>query len=854
MCALENKTSPMMEQWHRCKMNARGALLLFRLGDFYEAFYEDAHTVAKQLDITLTQRQGIPMSGVPACAIDNAIDKLISKGFLIAIAEQMEDPKATKGIVRREITRIISPATHLQSSTLQEKNSNFYAALARVNSTYGLALLDFATGEMITLEVESFKELLDELMRCSPLELLLSDRLYEQNKESLETLKNVFPLRIQSKEEWAFDHASSVNFLSSHFAVHNLDALGLKGMTAAINASGALLIHLSEELHQNLSHIKAITRETLGSTMAIDQATLRHLSILPDPLSKKAPSLLSLLDRTSTSMGSRLLAKWVTHPLFDLEEIKRRTDGVSELLEKAAHFAELLKTIRDLDRLTTRINMGLASPRDLISLAFSLKPILEVTSYLQSLSSPIFQEMLPFFFDPLPLIQKIEGDLENPPPAKLSEGGVFRKGRLPAVDELRSLKERSEEFLVETQTTLRETLGIKTLRVSYTRAFGYFIEVSKGQISKMPPHFERTQTLMNAERYTTKELKEYEQKILRAEEEMAALEELHFIALRNEVAKWADQIQLLSSKIAILDVLVSLSLVAKEQNYTRASLDMGDTVEIVEGRHPIIETITKEHGFIANNFSLGHDALLLLLTGPNMAGKSTYIRQVALIVILAQIGSFVPARKAHIGLVDKVFTRIGASDDLSKGQSTFMVEMTETANILRSATAKSLVILDEIGRGTSTYDGIAIASAVAEHLLTVIKAKTLFATHFWELTKLQEEYGRVKNSRVAVQENEDGIIFLHKILDGGTDKSYGIHVAKLAGLPSSVVQKAQKRLSDFKEKKSKASKCEQLLLFPEETKKSATKEALLEELSRLEIEKLTPLEALQILAKWKAWN
>lgn len=831
-----------MEQWHRCKASARGALLLFRLGDFYEAFYEDANTLAKQLDITLTQRQGIPMSGVPVSSLDNAIDKLISKGYLVAVAEQIEDPKETKGIVKREVTRVLSPATHLQSNSLKEKKSNFFASICRINSIYGLTLLDLSTAEMVTLEVESFKELFDELIRSAPLELLVSDKVYQQNKEEIDFLN----LRLHLKEEWAFDHSLAVDFLSKHFQVYSLDALGLKGMTAAINASGALLVYLSEELHQKIGHVKTISKELLSSHMAIDEATLRHLSITPD--------LLSLLDQTSTPMGARLFSKWIIHPLVNVEEINQRLDAVQELQDSAPVYRTLLKTVRDLDRLITKVTMGLAAPKDLLALAQSLKEIPSIFALLQKETSSLLQSMIPFFFDPTPLVEKIFQALNDPPPNRLTEGGIFKRGFIKEVDELSEFKEKSELFLFNTQTSLRESLGIKTLRVSYNRAFGYFIEVSRGQAEKMPPTFERLQTLVNAERYTTKELKEYEQKILRAEEEIFALEELHFVSLRNEIGLFAESIRLLSSKIAVLDILVSLALTAKERGYTRPTLDNENGIEIVEGRHPLIEALVKEHSFIANDFSLGgSDALLLLLTGPNMAGKSTYIRQVALIVIMAQMGSFVPAQKAHIGIVDKVFSRIGASDDLFKGQSTFMVEMTETANILHNATHKSLVILDEIGRGTSTYDGIAIASAVAEHLLNVVKAKTLFATHFWELTKLQEEYPKVKNSRVAVQENEDGIIFLHKILSGGTDKSYGIHVAKLAGLPFAVIQRAQVHLSDFKKKKKGPQKPEQLLLF-EEPKKSCPKETVLEALSQLDIDRLTPLEALQLLSKWKAWN
>lgn len=845
-----------MAQWHMCKAKAKDALLLFRLGDFYEAFHEDAHTLARELELTLTQRHNIPMSGIPSQSLENYLEKLISKGYLVAIAEQIEDPKIAKGLVKRAITRIVSPATHIESGALRDNANNFFASICQVNSRIGISFLDLTTGELLLAEVDNTQELLDEICRKAPSELLVSEKFYKKEELFFSDIKHLHSLRITQKPEYLFDHKSAYQYLSGHFKVHSLESLGLKGFVSAINAAGTLLKYISEELSQSLSHVQHIKVDTLTSYMLIDQATMRHLNLLPSGVAIKgqAQSLLETIDRTETPMGGRLLRTWLIHPLLSAQEIRKRQDGIEELINVGASHPFELKKIRDLQRLVTKVKIKRISPRELLSLSYSLEPLPQIYKTLGALKSEIFFQMKSACVDLQFLVQKIQNAIDPSPPTKINEGGIFKSNYSEALDELRNLRQNSQDYLANYQNELRTLLNIKTLKVNYNRAFGFFIEVSRGQSEKMPATFERRQTLVNAERYTSPKLQEYEDKILHAEERMTQLEEGYFHALVEEIAKSADAILLVAEQIAVLDCLNSMAKHAKEALYVRPVMESASILEILKGRHPIIEANQKGHTFISNDTLLSpQDHHMMIITGPNMAGKSTYIRQVALIAILAHMGSFVPAKAARIGIIDKVFSRIGAHDDLMRGQSTFMVEMTETANIIRHATARSLVILDEIGRGTSTYDGIAIAWAVAEHLLTQTKATTLFATHYSELTKLKEEHVGVQNYTVAVQENEDGIFFLHKILQGETDKSYGIHVAKLAGLPLTVIKQAQKLLIELEKKKSKAVKTgptpknEQFLLFPIPSNDNR----ILEQLRSTDLNKLTPLQALQLLAKWQ---
>ena len=802
--------TPMMRQWTSCKEKAGEALLLFRLGDFYEAFYDDADRLATALEITLTKRQDIPMAGIPVQTLDNYLEKLVAKGHVVAIAEQMGDPKETKGIVGREIVRTVSPATIIGSSIVPEKSHNFFASISKD----GLAFVDHSTGAAIAIESGNRSELLDELIRRAPRELLVSKSFYKHNEDLLSPLK----MRIEVCDDYRFDEKSCYDFLTRHFKVHSL--------TVAAPV-GALLSHLSETLSLDISHIMAIQKDSLSSYMSIDQATLSHLEL--------DTGLLPIIDKTLTPMGGRLLKSWLFHPLLSVQRITKRQDAVAELIEKGYVFEELLKPVRDLERLMMRISSGSASPRDLASLATSLEPVPALIEKVRALSAA--GSLLKGLHDPSAIAAKIRTVLNPEPPARLSDGGVIRSSFSPELKELRELKTNSHDWMARYQTELKERYDIKTLKVGYNRAFGYFIEVSRLQSDRMPDTFTRRQTLVNNERFISPELKEFESKILGAEERIAAIESQLFHALRVEIAGHADTILSIGKAIAQLDALLSLSKIAKAGQMVRPLVDESDELNISEGRHPVVEHHLSSGSFIPNDT---HTHRLMLITGPNMAGKSTYIRQVALIVLLAQMGSFVPAKSAHIGIVDKLFSRIGASDDLARGQSTFMVEMTETANILNNATERSLVILDEIGRGTSTYDGISIAWSVAEYLLKEKRAKTLFATHYFELTDLP---GAV-NYNVSVEESESGILFLRKIVPGAADKSYGIHVARLAGLPSVVLKRAYEILATLEEKPAPSIQGE---LFHVQEAPSP----VIKKLQEVDTNSVTPLEALQLLDRLK---
>ena len=840
----------MMAQWTACKQKAKEALLLFRLGDFYEAFYEDAKLLSDAVDVTLTKRQEVPMSGVPAQAVEGYIEKLVEKGLLVAVAEQIEDPKTTKGIVKRDVVRVVSPGTLL--SSLPEKDNNFFGCLVHLNKTFALALLDLSTGELRVSEATDIQTLQDELTRRDPSELLVS----EKDAQIFSSLLKEFRLRITSKEHWHFDSQTTFTTLAYHFKVHSLDGFGLQGMVAATTAAGALLSHVQDELSLSTTHIKAIHRDELSSYMAIDRATQRNLE-LTEPLHQggKNFTLLKLLDHTQTPMGARLFKTWLTHPLLSVDRINKRQEGVEELMGHLS-LKDSLRPIRDLERLMMRISSGSATPRDLMGLKISLDALPAINETIDAFNSPLFQALkLP---DVSSIAEEIGTTLVEDPPAKLGEGKVIHEGIHKELDELRSLKSNSQEWIAKYQTELKEVTGIKNLKIIFSKAFGYCIEVSRGQADQMPLSFQRRQTLVNNERFISPELKAYEEKILTAEEKIQEIESALYHTLRKKIAEEIDKVLTASRSIATLDALLSLATAAVTYRFTKPKMDEGNQLDIEVGRHPVIEAALLDASFVPNDihlapishekWGLDQSRQLLLITGPNMAGKSTYIRQVALITIMAQIGSFVPAKRAHIGMVDKVFSRIGASDDLSRGQSTFMIEMTETANILHHATPRSLVILDEIGRGTSTFDGISIAWAVAEHLLKV-GCKTLFATHYWELTELEKHHKGAANVHVAVQETADQIVFLRKIVEGSTDKSYGIHVARLAGLPQAVLKRAHDVLHRLESKKLKTPPPspppqEQLSFFsPQDTLK--------QELKALDLNNTTPMAALELLHRWK---
>lgn len=805
---VEQKTSPMMLQWHACKKAAGSAVLLFRMGDFYEAFYEDAALIARELDLTLTRRQDIPMSGVPHHTCEVYVDRLIAKGFRVAIAEQTEDPKKTKGLVKREIVRVVTPGTLINSSLLSDKTNNFFASITRVGGVFGLAILDLSTGDFRVIEFEHEQDILNEIHRIHPAEFLTSKKFQEKHTHLFNDVRVSYDFLLNTQEDWHFEHQVTHDFLLNHFGVHSLDGFGLRGMVAGINAAGALLNYFQNQLTLPIDHVKEIQPYSLSQYMSMDRTTLRNLELtesLQDGSRKN--TLLGLLDKTKTPMGGRLLRQWIKQPLLFIDDIAKRQDAIQAfcgLPTTIDQLGQLLDGVRDLERLMMKMSSGYASPRDMIALKSSLEPINPIKRVVQSIAAraTLLHEN-EFRLDPLPSLIMLIGDaIVDDPPVRLSDGKVFRDGYRHELDDLRAISHDSKSWIANYQTHLRENTGIKTLKVGFNRMFGYYIEVSKGQADRMPDSFQRRQTLANAERFITPELKDYESKVLTAEDRIAAIENELFNELRIEVAKYAPQVRQIAQALAQLDALRSLAEVARCHNYTRPIVDNSATLHIHDGRHPVIEASNSTEKFIPNDTFLDDkENRLFIITGPNMAGKSTYIRQVALITIMAQLGSFVPAKSAHIGVVDKVFTRIGASDDLSRGQSTFMVEMTETANILNNATSRSLVILDEIGRGTSTYDGISIAWAVAEYLLLSEgrMAKTLFATHYWELTKLEGLIPGAINYNVAVHENPEQIVFLRKIVKGGTDKSYGIHVGRLAGLPAGVVSRAKEILVHLEE-------------------------------------------------------
>lgn len=802
-----------MAQWRSCKEQSKGALLLFRMGDFYEAFYDDAELIARELEITLTQRQGIPMAGVPHHSSQNYIDRLIAAGHRVAIAEQTEEPKLAKGLVRREVVRVVTPGTVVESSLLSEKCNNFFVSIAQVGQLFGIASLDLTTAEFQTSEVESERELLNELHRLRPSELLVSRRFAERHAPLLTELRRMNNFLLNELEEWQFDHEVAYQALTHHFRVQTLDSFGLKGMVASINAAGALLRHLTEELHLPLTQLRSIHPTPSDNYLSIDPVSQRNLELT---------SLLKAIDQTRTPMGGRLLRQWLLRPLLSPEAIEERQEGVAAFL--AHRFAltaisQRLGRVRDLERLTTKIATGFASPRDLIALASSLEELPAIQSNLDELTpTPLLKRALD---DLQPLAATIRQTLVDEPPLRPAEGGLIRDGYDPRVDELRQLSQNGKEWIANYQSRIREETGIKTLKVGFHKVFGYFIEASKGQAAAVPEPFQRRQTLANCERFTSPELKEYEQKLLTAEEQLFALELDLFQQLRAAVVLEVDRLLKTAKQLALIDLLHSFALTAREGRQVRPQVDRSDRIEIAGGRHPIVEATCEGGSFVPNETALGGDERILIITGPNMAGKSTYIRQVALIVLLAQMGAYVPATSATIGVVDKIFTRIGANDDLSRGQSTFMVEMAETANILHNATDRSLVILDEIGRGTGTYDGLSIAQSVVEYLAKEKgkRAKTLFATHYGELTRLEGLLPGVVNYNVAVRDWEEEIVFLHKIVRGGSDRSYGIHVARLAGLPPSVIERAKRILSQLEGKgvRQKGEKREteatQMLLF-----------------------------------------
>ena len=791
----EGKLTPMMAQYQAMRRSLPAdVLLFFRLGDFYEMFFEDATEAAGLLNVALTKRGGVPMCGVPHHAAENYIAKLIKQGRRVAIGEQTSEPVPGK-IVDREISQIISAGTIDNLSLLDDRRHNYLAAVYADRNTFGLAAVDHSTGEFTVAEFPDRQQLEDELTRLAPSELLISD----EQLEDLAGLPHVLPY-----EGYAFLLEQAVHTLRDHFKVQSLDGFGCTEMHSALGAAGAILHYLSFQLRRSCDHLRGLAVRQTGEQVAIDTASQHNLDLV-DSRSGRQHTLLGVLDRTTTPMGARKLRDWILHPVSEGRTLEARHDLIESFLAEnflLTKCRESLKNIRDIERCTGRLAQGSGNPRDLQALQSSLAQIPALRADLEALPSPKSEiralklQILDELHEFPELVSLLESALVEEPPVSPRDGGLIRDGFTPELDELRSASRDGKEWIAQMQQSERERTGIDSLKIKFNNVFGYFIEVTKANLSKVPDDYQRKQTMANAERYITPDLKEVEGKVLGADERAKKLEYEEFLKLRGEVTNHLDALQRCANGLATLDVLLGLAETAQLYQHTRPVLDDSRDLEIVNGRHPVLEQTLVEEKFVPNDSRLHHDSSrLLIITGPNMAGKSTYIRQVALIVLMAQIGAYVPAESARIGLVDRIFCRVGASDDLARGQSTFMVEMNETSLIVNNATDRSLVILDEIGRGTATFDGLSIAWSVAEHLHDEIECRALFATHYHELCDLANTKVAVENHNVAVREWNDDIIFLRKILPGPADKSYGIQVAKLAGLPRPIIDRAKEILS-----------------------------------------------------------
>jgi len=791
----EGKLTPMMAQYQAMRRSLPDdVLLFFRLGDFYEMFFEDARQAAGILNVALTKRGGIPMCGVPHHAAENYIAKLIKQGRRVAIGEQTSEPVPGK-IVDREISQIISAGTIDNLSLLDDRRHNYLAAVCEHRDTFGLAVVDHSTGEFTLAEFPDRQQLEDELTRLAPSELLISD----EQLQALGGLPHNLPY-----DGYAFLLDQAVHTLRDHFKVQSLDGFGCADMHPALSAAGAILHYLSCQLRRSCDHLRGLAVRQIGEQVAIDTASQHNLDLV-DSRSGRQHTLLGVLDRSATPMGARKLRDWILHPISDRNTLEARHDLIGSFLAESfllTHCRESLKEIRDIERCTGRLAQGSGNPRDLQALQTSLSQIPSLRADLDALPSRqpetchLKTEILHQLHEFPELVGLLENALADEPPVSPREGGLIRDGFSAELDELRSASRDGKEWIAQMQQDERERTGIDSLKIKFNNVFGYFIEVTKANLSKVPEDYQRKQTMANAERYITPGLKEKESKVLGADERAKQLEYEEFLKLRSEITCHLDELQQCANGLATLDVLLGLAETAQLYQHTRPVLDDSRDLEIINGRHPVLEQTLVEEKFVPNDSRLLHDnSRLLILTGPNMAGKSTYIRQVALIVLMAQIGAYVPAESARIGLVDRIFCRVGASDDLARGQSTFMVEMNETSLIVNNATDRSLVILDEIGRGTATFDGLSIAWSVAEHLHDVLKSRALFATHYHELCDLANTREAVENYNVAVREWKEDIIFLRKILPGPADKSYGIQVARLAGLPAPIIDRAKEILT-----------------------------------------------------------
>ena len=867
--------TPMMKQYMQTKEEYKDCILFYRLGDFYEMFFDDALTASKELEITLTGKncgleERAPMCGIPYHAVDSYLNRLVSKGYKVAICEQVEDPKTAKGIVKREVIRVVTPGTNLDTQGLDETKNNYIMCIVYMADRYGLSVADVTTGEYLVTELDSQTKLMDELYKFMPSEIVCNEAFYMSGLD-LDDLKNRLHMAIYSLEAWYFDDALCRETLQKHFKVASLEGIGLSDCECGMIASGALLKYLEETQKNSLSHMSRLTRYATGNYMVLDSATRRNLELVETLREKqKRGSLLWVLDKTKTAMGARTLRKYVEQPLIDKESIVKRLDAVAELKDNAIcreEIREYLNPVYDLERLVGKITYQSANPRDLIAFQSSLSMLPSVKCILKDMESDLLKEIYEEL-DPLEELCDLVGRaIQEEPPLAMKEGGIIKDGYNEEVDRLRKAKSEGKNWLADLETKEREKTGIKNLRIRYNKVFGYYLEVTNSFKDLVPDYYTRKQTLANAERYIIPELKELEDTILGAEDKLCALEYELYCEVRNTIAAELTRIQRTAKAVAKLDVIASLALVAERNNYVRPKINEKGVIDIRDGRHPVVEKMIPNDMFIANDTYLDDKKQRIsIITGPNMAGKSTYMRQAALIVLMAQLGSFVPASSANIGLVDRIFTRVGASDDLASGQSTFMVEMNEVANILRNATSKSLLILDEIGRGTSTFDGLSIAWAVVEYISSskLLGAKTLFATHYHELTELEGKISNVNNYCIAVKEKGDDIVFLRKIVKGGADKSYGIQVAKLAGVPDPVINRAKEIVEELVTADI-TGKVKDIAVQGSETKKKTQKKLdevdltqfslfdtvkdddVLNELKELDISHMTPMDAMNKL-------
>jgi len=837
--------TPLLKQYLQIKQKYQDSVLLFHIGDFYETFYEDAKVASEILDITLTSKpmgNGVraPLAGIPIKAADTYIDKLVSSGQKVAICEQISDPKTSKGLVDRAVVEVITSGTVMRPSLLNETDNNYLVSVIKNENTYGISFSDISTGEFQSGEV---KNLNDELSRLSPKELIIPEGMQIDFPE---------PIPVTKIEPYRFDIDFSLELIKSHFGILKIDSFGFSETSPAVRSAGALLSYITENQKNTLKHIKKISRFNPENGMVLDRATIKNLELIKKINGDRKGALLDTIDRTSSAMGSRLLKKWLLFPSTDKKEIEEKFDGIEELIFRRdilKKIREKLSGIYDIERINGRISVSRATPRDLISLKISLSLSEELKKIFSGLKVSIFKKQVKKIKDLKKAINLIDTSIIKDPPVKISDSGIFKKGYSSELDEIMAVAKEGKNWVLKYEKEQRKVTGIDKLKVGYNSVFGYYIEITKAKLKEVPENYIKKQTLTNSERFITEELKNFESKILTAEERQNEIEKKLFEDLIERLQTYTGEFEQTANAVSVTDIIAGFTELALTNNYCRPKISTDKGIKIEEGRHPVVEKILKEGEFIPNEVNLNEKETIIILTGPNMAGKSTYLRQIALITIMAQIGSYVPAKSADIGIIDSIFTRIGASDDLARGVSTFLAEMNETANILNNVTNKSLVLLDEVGRGTSTYDGLSIAWSVIEYLNSVPeKPMVLFATHYHELTELEEFYDTVVNYNVSVKETEKEVIFLRNVKKGSSDRSYGIEVAKLAGLPESVISRAKDLLADLRDDDRVIRK------HPPKTRQNSLfqiENILLERVRSLDPDNMSPKEALNALYELK---